>query len=362
MLEIRHFRYFMAVAEERHFRRAAERLGVSQPPLSRQIKELEESLGVTLFQRSSRYVELTAAGRHYYKRVKAALTRLETAGAEAHSIAAGSSGSLAIAFSETAAASGVLVEALRLLRHKHPNIDINLEEATAAVQAKGLRSKKIDITLGYRLPPLRDRHIKSSVIFTDPLLVSIPSSCPAHNRNELKSWLSSHDLFVLPSKDAPDLHERILTGLRSAGVEPRRVREVKRLRSAFTMVACEFGFGVAPRSTTRAPVDGVSFCSLPDFDVCVDTHTFFLQDASNPLMASFIETCTTAGRRYQETNPLVALGGVAGSSTKGAAVSSRRLEPGVVEVVTSLADTGSASQIPRLPRPRDGSMAGAAER
>lgn len=314
MLEIRHFRYFMAVAEERHFRRAAERLGVSQPPLSRQIKELEESLGVTLFQRSSRCVELTAAGRHYYKRVKGALTRLETAGAEAHSIAAGSAGALAIAFSETAAASGVLVEALRLLRHEHANIDVNLEEATASAQAKGLRSKKIDVTLGYRLPPLCDRHIKSSVIFTDPLLVSLPSSGPPHSPDELRSWLSARDLFVLPSKAAPDLHERILTGLSRAGVEPRRVREVKRLRSAFTMVACDFGFGVAPRSTTRSPVDGISFRSLNDFDVRVDTHAFFLEEEGNPLIASFIEACSTAGRRYQATNPLFALDGVGGAS------------------------------------------------
>lgn len=301
MLEIRHFRYFIAVAEERHFNRAAERLGVSQPPLSRQIKELEESLGITLFQRTSRNVELTTAGRYYYQEVKAALTRLHAAATEARSIAIGSAGTLSVGFSETAAASGILMEALQLMRTKHARIDISLEEATAAAQAESLRSKRCDVTLGYRLPPLRDRQTQSTVIFSDPLLISVPSSCPCTTSEELVAWLSSRDLFLLPSKDAPDMHEDILAGLRMAGVEPRRVRDIKRLRSAFTMVACEFGFGVAPRCTTRSPVNGVTFCSLPRFDVQVDTHAFFRSDSANPLIDTFVEACILAGRAYQSS-------------------------------------------------------------
>src|SRR5690606_31778105 len=95
------------------------------------------------------------------------------------------------------------------------------------------------------------------------------------------------------------MHEDILSGLREAGVEPRRVRDIQRLRSAFTMVACEFGFGVAPRCATRSLVNGVTFCVLPRFHVNVETHAFFRSDSTNPLIDTFVGACVTAGRAYQ---------------------------------------------------------------
>lgn len=292
MTELRHLRYFHAVAEELHFGRAASRLGVSQPPLSRQIKELEEEVGVELFRRCGRHVELTAAGQVFFTSTRSLLEDLARSIQRARALAAGQEGTLAIGFSEIAASSGLLRHTLSRFRKLNPSIDVTLEEMTSTEQAIALREGRVAVTLGYRFPPLTDDAIAHQELLNDPLVLAVPTDdVLASHPNEIDAKeLSKRTLLFMRRVTAPELHNQVLVSLRSWGIVPRQIREERRLRSVFALIGCGAGFGLTPISTTLTSVPGVSFYPLPeDSPLRLSTHVFYLAGSQNGLVKRFAD-------------------------------------------------------------------------
>jgi DNA-binding transcriptional LysR family regulator len=178
MIDIRQLRYFVAVAEEEHVGRAAERLHISQSPLSRQIAQLEERLGLTLFERSQQRIRLTRDGQTFLAETRALLThanRLESLGKR---LGRGEEGGLCIGYIENAMHAGVLPNALRVLRVDRPNVHVALYNLSSAEQLEGLRQRSLDIALVNEPPTDDDPDLLGFQVLDDPMLLALPEQHP----------------------------------------------------------------------------------------------------------------------------------------------------------------------------------------
>src|SRR5687768_4355925 len=190
-MELRHLRYFVAVAEELHFGRAAVRLHIAQPPLSMQIKQLEGELGFRLFQRTNRKVEITQAGALFLDDVRELLAELDRSVASAKRVARGESGWLGIGFVGSATYA-VLPAALQRFRKDHPDVELVLRELVTAKQAQALREGRIHV--GLARPAIDEEGIDSEVILHEPLVAALPDS----HRLARKAGIRVEDLAAEP--------------------------------------------------------------------------------------------------------------------------------------------------------------------
>src|SRR3982751_6322411 len=173
-MELRHLRYFVAVAEELNFGRAADRLRIAQPPLSRQIRDLERELGTALFERVPRGVELTAAGRAFLPEARLTLAQAERAQRTAQRAARGEIGRLRVGFVEVAIYSGVLPEVLGFFRMHLPDIGLSLFEMDALQQAEAFREGRIDLGILHSPPPDAERWLRVEPVYSEPLVAAVP--------------------------------------------------------------------------------------------------------------------------------------------------------------------------------------------
>ncbi|GHH50679.1 LysR family transcriptional regulator [[Pseudomonas] boreopolis] len=249
-MELRHLRCFVALAEELHFTRAAERLHIEQPPLSRAIKELEDELGVVLFDRNRRGTVLTAAGTAFLQDVRRLFTVLEQARENAKAIGSGLRGSIRIAVSDGAIDPRLSVFLARC-REEEPEIEIRLSEVPLAEQLRGLRSG--DFTIGFAHTADVGVGIVAEPIWQDPLVIAVPArhALLAHKRVPLHE-LGGHPLVLCDPK-ACEGYCRELTRLLQ-GLEPKLnvVEEVSSLDMMLTLVGA--GYGVGFMTATKIPV------------------------------------------------------------------------------------------------------------
>lgn len=262
-MDLRHFRYFIAVAEERSFLRASERLHISQPPLSTQIRELEQSLDATLFDRSPRGVTLTAAGKVFYAEALAILARVEHAKIAANRVAHGEEGSLAIGFVSIADYS-VLPPALRHFRDKYPSVSVQLHELTTDAQIRELLTDRIDV--GIALAPVEEPGLEFVPLFTEGLMLAVPSdqyAFKAGERVRLKDF--AVDNFVLiPRSVAPGLHDLILTCCGDCGFVPRIAQYAKQMQTVISLVSSGFGVALVPQSMRSMQRRGVTYLEIEE--------------------------------------------------------------------------------------------------
>jgi len=249
-VELRHLRFFVVLAEELHFTRAAERLHIEQPPLSRAIKELEEELGVQLFDRNRRRTALTAAGTAFLEDTRRLFTVLEQARENAKAIGSGLRGSIRIAISDGAIDPRLSVFLARC-REEEPEIEIRLSEVHLAEQLRGLRSG--DFTIGFAHTADVGLGIVAEPIWQDPLVIAVPArhALLAHKRVPLHE-LGGHPLVLCDPK-ACEGYCRELTRLLQ-GLEPKLnvVEEVSSLDMMLTLVGA--GYGVGFMTATKIPV------------------------------------------------------------------------------------------------------------
>ncbi|MBU9618669.1 MULTISPECIES: LysR family transcriptional regulator [Pseudomonadota] len=249
-MELRHLRFFVVLAEELHFTRAAERLHIEQPPLSRAIKELEEELGVQLFDRNRRRTALTAAGTAFLEDTRRLFTVLEQARENAKAIGSGLRGSIRIAISDGAIDPRLSVFLARC-REEEPEIEIRLSEVHLAEQLRGLRSG--DFTIGFAHTADVGLGIVAEPIWQDPLVIAVPArhALLAHKRVPLHE-LGGHPLVLCDPK-ACEGYCRELTRLLQ-GLEPKLnvVEEVSSLDMMLTLVGA--GYGVGFMTATKIPV------------------------------------------------------------------------------------------------------------
>lgn len=259
-MELRQLRYFVAVAEERHFGRAARRLHMSQPPLSTQIRGLEDELGVRLFERSTRRVALTDAGRAFLEQARRTLRTAEEAREAAASGAGGLAGTLEVGFVSSATLS-VLPDALRLFRERFGGVTLELREMTSAQQVAALYAGEVRVGLA-RLP-LEAPGISVEPVFEEPLLVALPSGHPLEElervpMEEVAGW----PLIFFTQRLVPGFHAQIVELYQQVGAFPKVAQHAVHLQTIVGLVASGIGVAILPGSARKVQREGVSYRPL----------------------------------------------------------------------------------------------------
>jgi DNA-binding transcriptional LysR family regulator len=258
-MELRHLRYFVAVAEELHFGRAAERLHIQQPPLSRQIQLLEAELGFSLFERSRRRVELTPAGSALLGRVRQVFEALDAAIHDARSASAGESGRLVIGFPSSLAYSG-LTELLRAFRTRYPGVELALRELSPGEQIDALKSGALDV--GFVRSTLDDPALGAELVRRESLMVVLPDDHPLAAQRKIKLEALKHEPFVMfPRLRGPAFFDQLMGLCHAAGFSPLIVQEAPQL-DIISMVAAGFGISIMPSSMRNFRRPGLSFRAI----------------------------------------------------------------------------------------------------
>jgi len=261
-MELRHLRYFVAVAEELHFHRAATRLHISQPPLSQQIRALERELGVTLLARNRRRVALTAAGGAFLEDARAILASVERAADRARSIARGSEGTLAIGFVGSAMFSPTLPDMLREFRSGHPGVELVLRELPTTAQLAALAAGELDI--GVIRGPVElaelNGQLELMTIQRERLIAAVPADHALASRRRLRGEdLRGESFVILARREAPGLYAGLAAAMRDAGGLPEDVLEVAEMQTIISLVAGGFGVSLVPASVGQVDRSGVAF-------------------------------------------------------------------------------------------------------
>ncbi|WP_370288263.1 LysR substrate-binding domain-containing protein [Nocardioides sp.] len=260
-MELRHLRYFVAVAEERHFGRAAARLHMAQPPLSQQVRDLERELGVQLLERTTRRVDLTAAGAAYLERARAVLAAVEAAGDEARLVAAGLEGRLTLGCVGSATYS-LLPRLARELAADLPGIEVSFRgEMLVPDQVEALLDGTID--LGLLRTPVHEPRLEVTVLRSERLLLALPTGHRLATRRRVSVRdLCGLDLIVHSGRRRSVMHDRVVDLCRRAGFEPQVRHEVAETSTVMTLVAGGLGAAVVPEPTAALTLDGVTTLPL----------------------------------------------------------------------------------------------------
>lgn len=258
MIEMRLLRQFIAVAEELHFHRAAERLHMAQPPLSQAIRKLEEEIGARLLERSNRSVTLTAAGTSFLETARRLTAQLNDGVEQARRMAAGIEGRLVISFIDTAHYT-VLPPILRAFRSRYPNIELALREATTIEQVEALEAGEADV--GFVRQPGSLRHqLTLETVCKEAIPVALPDEHHCASAKIVRLSNLAADGFVsTPRSEGPGLHDQFITLCRLAGFSPRIVQEARQMQTVAGLVAAGLGVALVPESLAEAERSGVTY-------------------------------------------------------------------------------------------------------
>ncbi|MBV7486712.1 LysR family transcriptional regulator [Bordetella sp. BOR01] len=284
-MELRHLRYFQAVAQEGSFTRAAARLHIAQPPLSRQIRQLEEELGVTLLERGSRSLKLTEAGRFLLEQSLQLTARLDEVVQGTQRLGRTERGWFGIGFVPSSL-YGFVPELIRRLREADPRVEVGLAEMTTLPQIEALKAGRIDMGIGRIL--FDDPAIERRVLMAEPLVAALPLQHPLARRRRVGiAQLAAQPFVLYPARPRPNYADHVLGLFRAAGYAPRVVQEANELQTAIGLVAAGLGVTVVPASVQRlhrvdvahVPIDAASFVSPVILSYRKDDRSPFLADA-----------------------------------------------------------------------------------
>jgi DNA-binding transcriptional LysR family regulator len=281
-MELRHLRYFVAVAEELHFRRAADRLHMSQPPLSQQIRALEEELGVTLLERTQRRVTLTAAGAAYYERAREILDAVEDASRLVKRVNRGEVGRLAVGFVGSAMYS-LVPEALGAFAARYGEVDLHLRELTTAAQLRQLESGQIDV--GFIRPASDRPGLAFETVEREPVVVALPESHPlAQGRVVDLEQLAGETLVLLGREDSPGVRDSLAGATELVRGD---VQEVREMQTVIALVRAGVGISLVPGSVRALAREGVVYRELPADGPTVELAMAWRAEDRSPVLAAF---------------------------------------------------------------------------
>lgn len=266
MIETRLLRQFIAVAEELHFHKAAERLHMAQPPLSQAISRLEEKLGFSLFLRNTRGVRLTPAGTAFRDTAYRVLAELEQGIEYARNVSAGVSGKLTITAISIAYYDSLL-NSLRRYREIYPNVQLTLREMPSATQAKALLAGEADIGFLRRLP-LPVGTLESRLLLDEQIVMALPAGHVKAQQGDVDlREFANEDFVFTPQALGGGYHAQLVALCESAGFYPRVVQEAAQIHTLLGLVACGFGVALVPASFARStPRERVQFCAIRPID------------------------------------------------------------------------------------------------
>ena len=289
--ELRQLRYFVAVAEEMHFGRAARRLHMTQPPLSQTIQALEAALGTPLFVRTNRSVALTSAGVALLPEARRILLQAASLPDLAQRAAAGEIGRMSLAFVSTADYS-VLPAFLREFRAVYPQVQIDLREATSDVQLEDLLQGRIDA--GLLIPPLSDKakiDLDYATVLSEPLILAAPHGLKGLRGKSVVSLadFSEQPLIIFPRRIAPALHDAILACFHEAGLTPHIAQEAIQMQTIVGLVSADMGIALVPQSVSNLKRPGVEYRPLAGKSPVVETGLAWRRDNHSPVLRAFLE-------------------------------------------------------------------------
>jgi DNA-binding transcriptional LysR family regulator len=267
-MELRHLRYFIAVAEEKHMTRAAQRLGIQQPPLSMQIRALERELDVLLFRRQPRGMELTDAGAAFLDRARAILDQVDRAFATTRRTARGEQGRVVVGFTSSAPFHPFVPRVIRTFREMSPLVSLVLEESGSSELVQGLHNEEIDAA--FIRSPVADVHgLTVRPLLKEKMLVALPTGHALARRAQRApplplSALANETFILYKRPGGPGLYDTIITACRDAGFSPRVGQEAPRIISTLNLVAAGLGVSLVPESLRRLQMDGVIYRRLSD--------------------------------------------------------------------------------------------------
>ena len=293
-MDLRHLRYFVAVAEERHFSRAAQRLHVSQPPLSQQIQALEAELGVPLFTRGRGGVQRTAAGDALLPLARGILDAVEHAMTQTRRVGRGETGRLTVGFAGSMPFTDIMPRLLRDYRAAWPQVTLDLREQPSQAQIDDLLAHRLD--LGFIRPTalMHDARLATLVVQREPLLAAVHSDHPLATQLRVSLADLRDQPFVLYSASlGSGLREQTLALCAQAGFTPRIAQEVHEMPTLIGLISAGLGVGIVAASMQRAQLPFVAYRPLQDENVTTDVLLVWRQGDQAPTLQNVLTIART---------------------------------------------------------------------
>ncbi len=291
-IELRQLRYFVAVAEELNFTRAAERLQIAQPPLSRQIQGLEKALGVDLLERTNRRVALTAAGQVFLNECRQILTHVDRAVRNSQRAARGETGQLVVGF-EGSVHNDVVLKTIRKFRNQFPDVELVVQEMPSGKQIKGLQKGRIE--LGFLEPIMATADIAVELLMTEPLIVALAETHTLATQEQLTlAQLAQESWITGRSDEGCGLLIRILDACRQAGFTPTVQQETSDPQMMLGLVAAGLGVTLLPSSARSFFQTGVTYRPLQPPVPEVELAIAWQPSNQSPVLKAFLQTIRTA--------------------------------------------------------------------
>ncbi|MGY6272263.1 LysR family transcriptional regulator [Achromobacter denitrificans] len=258
-MELRHLRYFTAVAEELHFTRAAARLGIGQPPLSQQIQQLEREIGTPLFLRLPRGIALTEAGAGFLEDARAILASADRAVDAARRLGRGERGAITVGFTASAVFHPYLPSAIRAYRDRYPGVRVTLTESNTVTLLRSLRAGDVDVAF-VRPPYAPDPEFETERVLDEPMLVALP---PDHRLSRKRAIpmaaLADEDFVLYPRPIGAGLYDAIQSACQRAGFLPRVIQEAPQMASIVGLVAAGVGISIVPAAMRHMGAQGIEY-------------------------------------------------------------------------------------------------------
>ena len=286
-MELRQLRYFATLAEELHFGRAAKRLSLTQPPLSQAILNLERELGVRLFERSRRRVELTHAGRAFLDEAQQTLLRAERAADRARRAGRGEVGRLAVGFLANTAYT-LLPPVLSEFARRFPGVSLDLRELTIPQQIEALRRGNIDV--GLLRPPVADAEIVADTVLEEPFVLALPQGHPLCELKRVPLKRLADETFVLfPRTTGFVFHDLIMGYFLRGGFTPRVAQEVNQTHAVVGLVSAGIGVALVPASARKIGLAGVEYRPMREATPLARVAIARRRADASPVVAAFLE-------------------------------------------------------------------------
>jgi DNA-binding transcriptional LysR family regulator len=313
-MELRHLRYFLAVAEELHFTRAAALLRVAQPALSHQIRQLEREVGVTLLDRTKHRVKLTPAGEVFRNRARVVIEQAARAAEDAAKVGRGDAGSVFIGVGSTGIWS-VLPDLLRRLRQVSGAITIAIREMEPSDQMEALRHQTIDFAIMAARPV--DPELESIVLSREKLILALPTGHAAASRHSVELKSLAHETIILPGRLAmPGFHEIVVAACEEAGFVPADTVTTRLIQTVVCLVAGRLGVALVPESFGRnLQVRGVEYRPLRGTAPVTELNAVWRKDNDLPLVRRFQTELRLLAAKRRERGPAPSARGLAPAVT-----------------------------------------------
>ncbi|MEJ7805771.1 MAG: LysR family transcriptional regulator [Telluria sp.] len=294
-MELRHLRYFIAVAEELHFTRAAERLHIGQPPLSHAIQMLEADVGALLFERTKRKVRMTEAGKLFLDDARRILALSEQAGETARRAHRGEAGELRIGFTFSTPLTPLFATVINRYRRQFPAVSLTLHEMATQGQVEALQQRRLD--LGFVRPPegTNADGVTLSTLREDRLVVVLPRAMALARQKEIHmAQLKEHSFVMYPANAGTGIYPQIFRLCRAAGFAPRIGQVAGEASTIIGLVAAGCGVSVLPASFDRIRMDGVCYRQIADQGASTRLLLAHRDDERSPLVAAFVALARAA--------------------------------------------------------------------